>query len=287
MEQDLGSVFERISEEYYNLTAAEKKVADYIQVHQGKSQHLSISQLAEESQVAEATVSRFCRRLGYRGFNAFRLAIANTTAGRNNPMKLLAGEVLDGDSFVDMCSKLYTANANAMAQTLEFAKEEDYKKAADLLENAEKVMCMGQGGSMILAMEVAHLFSTIFGKFFAVADDHIQIIYAATATERDVILFFSYSGATKDMMETLSQAKERGAKIILVTHFPNCPGSALADVVLQCGADESPLQLGSVGARVAQLYLADILFSELCCRNMNACREVRTRIATALEEKHL
>lgn len=281
------SVFERISEEYYNLTAAEKKVADYVQSHQSKSQHMSISQLAEESQVAEATVSRFCRRLGYRGYNAFRLAIANTTAGRQDPLNPLSGEVLVDDSFSDVCGKLYSANTNAMAQTMAAAREEDYAAAADLLETADKVLCMGQGGSMILAEEAAHLFSTIFGKYFAVSDSHTQMLYAVNATTKDVFLFFSYSGATKDMMETLRQARGNGAKVILVTHFPNCPGAALADVVLQCGADESPLQLGSVGARIAQLFLTDLLFSELCRRKLNECRESRSRIATAMEEKYL
>lgn len=286
MEQ-AGSVFERISEEYYNLTASEKKVADYVQGHQGKSQHLSISQLAEESQVAEATVSRFCRRLGYRGYNAFRLAIANTTAGRLHPLNPLSGEVLDDDSFSDVCSKLLNSNTNVMVQTRELAREEDYKAAADILEKADKVLCMGQGGSMILAQEAAHLFSTIFGKFFAVPDSHTQMVHVVNATEKDALLFFSYSGATRDMMETLGEAKKRGVKIILITHFPHSPGAELADVVLLCGADESPLQLGSVGARIAQLYLLDLLFSELCRRNLNQSRDSRTRIAEAMEVKHL
>ena len=286
MEQ-FENVFERISEEYYNLTASEKKVADYVQSRRSKSQTLSISQLAEESQVAEATVSRFCRRLGYKGYNAFRLAIANSTVAGLQYLNPLSGEVLDDDSFADVCSKLLSANTNVMMQTRELAREEDYTAAADILERAGKVLCMGQGGSMILAQEAAHLFSTIFGKFFSVSDSHTQMVHIVNADEGDALLFFSYSGATRDMAEALEEAKARGMKIILITHFPNSPGAALADVVLLCGADESPLQLGSVGARIAQLYLLDILFSELCRRKLEQCRESRSRIAKAMEVKHL
>ena len=54
-----------------------------------------------------------------------------------------------------------------------------------------------------------------------------------------------------------------------------------------CGADESPLQLGSIGARIAQMYLMDVLFSELCRRNLDQCRQSRARIADALAEKHM
>ena len=62
-----GNVFEKINSEYYQLTSAEKKVADYAVIHQQKTQFMSISELAEEAGVAEATISRFCKRLGYNG----------------------------------------------------------------------------------------------------------------------------------------------------------------------------------------------------------------------------
>ena len=82
MGQSSTNVFERISAEYYNLTPAEKKAADYVLSHQRKTQDMSITELAAASGVAEATVSRFCRRLGCKGYNAFRLAIANSIAQR-------------------------------------------------------------------------------------------------------------------------------------------------------------------------------------------------------------
>ena len=68
----------------------------------------------------------------------------------------------------------------------------------------------------------------------------------------DVILFVSYSGSTHDMMDTLSVAKKTGAKIILITHYPDAPGTALADVVLLCGALETPLDGGSIPVKVSE-----------------------------------
>ena len=133
MEQSSINVFERISAEYYNLTTAEKKAADYVLSHQRKAQDMSITELAAASGVAEATVSRFCRRLGCKGYNAFRLAIANSIAQRPQQSNPLSGEVLDDDSFSDVCKKLYTANVSAMTQTLELVRPEEYIRAADVL----------------------------------------------------------------------------------------------------------------------------------------------------------
>ena len=280
------NAFEKISNAYYSLTAAEKKVADYVIIHQQESQYMSISELAEACGVAEATISRFARRLNYKGYNAFKLAVAHSTAGRSagNP---LSGQVLAEDGVSDVCQKLFAANVDAMEQTLSLLRPEDVTAAGDLLERADKVLCMGQGGSMVMAQEAAHLFSTAFGKYFAVTDSHMQAIAATQLGPRDVILYFSYSGATRDMVENCLLARERGAKVILVTRFPKSPGAALASVVLQCGANENPLQMGSVAARTAMIFVLAVLFSEVCRRDLPACRARRRQVADALSEKHL
>ena len=115
----------------------------------------------------------------------------------------------------------------------------------------------------------------------------MQAIATVNADPEDVILYFSYSGSTVDMMHTLSIARKNGAGVVLITRFPKSPGAELADAVLQCGADESPLQLGSVAAKIAQMYLLDVLFSEVCREDLENARRSRQRIADALSEKHL
>lgn len=287
MSADNQSVFERISSEYYSLTASEKKAADFVLAHQGDTQFMSISELADASGVAEATVSRFCRRLGYKGYNAFKLAVANSAVQHKPWGNPLSGEVTASDSLEDICRKLYGADVDAITQTMHLLDLDAVRQAADLLEQSNKVLCMGQGGSMLIANEASHLFSTVSNKFFPVSDSHMQAVAATMMGKQDTILFFSYSGSTLAMMETLKLARQRGGKVILVTRFPNSPGAEMADVVLQCGANESPLQLGSIGARIAQMYLLDVVFSEFCRRNLDEARQSRSRIADALAEKHI
>ena len=167
---------ETISEAYYSLTAAEKRCADYVLAHQQEAQFLSITELAEVSNVAEATVSRFCRRLGYRGYNAFKLALANAAAQLGAWGNPLSGEVTKEDSLEDVCRKLQAVDTAAISQTLEMIRPDQMRKAAKMLRGAKRVLCMGQGGSMLIAEEAAHLFSTVGGKYQAVRDSHMQAI---------------------------------------------------------------------------------------------------------------
>ena len=286
MSRDRQSIFVRIGSEYYTFTAAEKKLADFILASQDTASRMSISELAAACNVADATVSRFCRRLGYRGYQEFKFAISSASLTRmsDNP---LSGEISGQDSLETISKKLLAANSLAMTQTLEVLSMDAIQKAAVMLRSASSVLCMGQGGSMLIASEAAHLFSTVSCKFRPVSDAHMQAMAAALMQDSDVILFFSYSGATKDLMDVLRIAKQRRTRIVLVTRFPGSPGAALADCVLQCGSTENPLQLGSVAARIAQLYLIDVVFSEMCRRDLESCGHRREMIADALSEKHL
>ena len=281
-----GNVFTKINREYYQLTGAEKKIADYILSQRQDCQYMSISELAEVAEVAEATVSRFCRRLGYRGYSAFKLAVAGASAGQR-PVNPLYGEILAEDNVGEMCRKICAADVDAITQTLAMIDPAAITAAADLLLGADQVLCMGLGGSMVLAQEAAHLFSTAMPNFYAISDAHFQAIRCAMLSSADVVLYYSYSGSTKDLVDVMKIAQERGAKTILITRFPKSPGAACADVVLECGARESPLQMGSVAARMSQLYLTDVLFNEVCRRDMEACRRRRRMVADALADKHM
>lgn len=286
MAKEKESVFVHIGSEYYSFTPAEKKLADYILSAQDCISRMSISELAGACSVADATVSRFCRRLGYKGYPDFKIAIANASIHRleDNP---LSGEITQEDTLESISQKLLNASTMAMVQTREVLDLNAVAQAAALLRSSTSVLCMGQGGSMLIASEAAHLFSTISGKFRPVSDSHMQAMAAAMVESTDTILFFSYSGSTLAMLDTLETARERGCKVILVTRFPKSPGAALADIVLQCGANENPLQSGSIPARIAQMYLIDILFSEFTRKNLDEAKERRNRIAQALAAKHV
>lgn len=280
-------VLEKINIEYYNFTVAEKKTADYITAHPTEVQRMSISELAAAGNVAEATVSRFARRLGFRNFNEMKLSLARTLVAGNHDPNPVSGNVTEDDSFTDVCAKVCAADIEAIRQTYDLIDEEKIRIAADIIEKAKLVICMGQGGSMIIADEAAHLFKTIGSKYFAVSDSHTQAIVAATLNQDDVIMFFSYSGATVEALQTLKLAHDNGVKVVLITRYPASPAAAYADVTLQCGSNESPLQLGSAAAKIAQIFLLDILFSEMCMRNLPEYRNVRKTIADALAEKHV
>lgn len=284
-------IFETISSQYFQLTNSEKKVADYVLSHRIDAQYMSISELAEECEVADATISRFCRRLGLGGYNAFKLELAKASmaarAGSAVEQEASPAQTGEGTAFDAVCRQRLRENISALEQTAKLIDGEQLHQAAELLFGARRVICMGQGSSMVLAEEAWTLFSTVSSKFVFIADSHFQLNSVALMSKEDVILFFSYSGSTRELQDVLAVSRPMGIKVILISRFPKSPGGQMADLVLQCGSNEGPLQVGSTTARVAQLFVLDLLFTEVCGMDPEGVIESRERVAEAASLKHL
>jgi DNA-binding MurR/RpiR family transcriptional regulator len=277
----------KINDIYYELTPSEKRVADIIISNADKVQNMTASELAKECNVANSTISRFCGKLGCGNYLVLRISIGQSATSHEASEGPITGEVTADDSITEMCSKLHRIEVDAVDMAHELVKPEEIKLAAHYLKKAPNVLCMGQGGSMLLAEEAAYLFGTTFPNFVAVSDDHLQVSRVAIASPGDVVLFFSYSGATRALMELLPVAHSRKVIVILITRFPNSPGAQQADLVLQCGANESALQLGSVEAKIAQMCLLEILHTEMCRHDMKTVGERKEAIWDALSHKHI
>ena len=176
---------------------------------------------------------------------------------------------------------------DAVRQTMELMDMKQITRAVEIIEQAPSVLCIGSGGSMIMALECAHQFSTVSSKFSAISDAHMQISAVATMDPKGVIILFSYSGATTGGLQILELARQRGIRTILVTRFQKSPAAKLSHTVLRCGSNESPFQFGSVQAKVAQLVVVDALFQEYCLRNQESCEESIQSIASALSVMHV
>ena len=266
-----------------SLTKSGIIVADYLMQHAEDAQYLSISSLAKACGVAEATIFRFCRALGFDGYNEMKIALAKATATAM-PVSLKLEPGVDTQT---LCTHAYNTAIEALNGTRSALDPESVDRAATLLQRARQVFFFGQGGSYILACDIWARFSMLSTKFRTAGDSHMQAIAASLMGPEDVVVFVSYSGATRDMMDTLHLARENGAKVILLTHYSDAPGAALADVVLLCGAKESPLDSGSMPVKLAVLFVANVLVLRYTLDNQELANLSLSRTSRALGSKLL
>lgn len=273
-----------LREKQDTLTKSGTIIADYLTKHAEEAQFLSISSLAKECNMAEATIYRFCKQLGFEGYNEMKIALAQANV---TPAPFSSYSLDSAINTPSLCDNVYASFMAAINSTISVLDSDAIDEAALLLQRATSVYCLGQGGSMVLANDIWIRFATISNKFRNCGDSHTQLIAASLMGAGDVILFVSYSGATHDMMQTLTVARKAGAKIILITHYPDAPGAALADVVLVCGGMETPLDCGSIPVKVAALFVAETLVMRYSLDNRELTKIAKDKTSVAMATKLL
>ncbi|WP_405097012.1 MurR/RpiR family transcriptional regulator [Oceanobacillus sp. FSL H7-0719] len=279
-------IFSLIQSRHRSLTNAEKKVADYILKHSKEIIYMSITDLADACHVGESSVFRFCKSLSFKGYQEFRIALAHSISMEDETPQL-SSEITMQDSTGEVASKVLSATTDALAQTHSLINEQDVLQAIEWMIEAERVHFFGVGASLMTAMEGKNKFMRITNKTECSIDSHLQAMSAALLTEKDVGIIISYSGSTKDTIEVAKILKERGTKVVSITRFAKSPLTSYSDITLLCGANEGPLQGGSLSAKISQLYLLDVLYAEYFKRTNQESIRNKEKTADAVIEKLL
>lgn len=272
-----------IQSSYNQFTKAEKKIAEYCLSHRDEIPYLSISDLADACEVGDASVYRFCRSLKLDGYQEFKMKFSLSQNSADIADSAIYSET---DSPADsLAQRVLTSHINAMKETFQLLDVSEFEKILDMLEQAEHVFFFGIGDSLLAAEEARNKFLRITSKVSCITDPHMQAVTASLADEKNLFVFISYSGATRDNVQTAKIARERGAKVACISHFRKSPLTAYCDVVLLCGSKEGPLDRGSMSAKAGQLYLIDLLYQSYYERNLSVSVRNNELTAASVVEK--
>ncbi len=283
-----NDIFARIQASSKAFTKAEHVVADYVLKHARDILYMSITDLAEHCGVGDTTVFRFCKTLKLSGYQDFKMLLAQSINSNETSSAITLSDVISiTDSTDEVCHKLLNTNVAALNQTLEMNKAEDIQKAVAMMKKARLIHFFGMGSSGVMSMEAKNKFGAILPNVMCVEDAHMQAMASALLGKEDLAIAISYSGSTKDTIEILKRAKNNGAMTICITRFAESPITAYTDVVLLCGANEGPFQGGSVSAKIAQIFLLDILYTEFFKTNYELCDHNKKQTTQSIAAKLL
>ncbi len=267
---------------YNQLTRTEKKIADYVLENRSSVLFMSITELAEECGVAEASVHRFCRTVGAKGYQEFKMKLSLDMPGDLKGSDHARHETEDQKA---LFHSILDAHLEAIRQTNILLDPAEVERTVTMMEKAHSIMFFGIGDSLLAAQEARNKFMKITPKVRTIDDPHMQAMAASMCSPGDLMFFFSYSGATKDNVYVAKIAREAGAKIVVITRFLKSPLTGYADAVLICGSNEGPLEGGSMGGKMSQLHIIDILFQAYYQRTREISQENNHKTAKAVAEK--
>ncbi|WP_418746802.1 MurR/RpiR family transcriptional regulator [Frisingicoccus sp.] len=261
------------------LTPKEVKIVEFIEQNQENVMRYSITELAIKCNSSESSIVRLCKKIGYKGFQEFKIALAQNTS-ENYSSKYLQQDVEPGDSKKDIAIKVFNASAQALMDTVTILTEEKIENGMKLIAEAEKISFFGVGGAGVVATDAYHRFCKLKKPCQLFTDYYSQVNKSLVADEHDLIIAISHSGKTRDILVSLQNAKNNNAKIIAITQFGNSPITQLADVVFFTSSKETAFRHDAMASRIAEMAILDSLFT---CSAFDDYQEVVERYERSWE----
>ena len=126
------------------LTNTERKIANYVLENYDQVLNSNITELAENAKVSDASVVRFCRSLGYKGYQDFKINAAKDVLPREKHLNPILEE---SDSPDVICRKIFNLEISVLERTLASLNMREVEKAAQLIFHGKRVVFFGSGGS--------------------------------------------------------------------------------------------------------------------------------------------
>lgn len=274
--------FVRIEGAYATLRAAEQRVADFILKHPDELIYLTVTELAERTNTSESTVVRLCQKIGYKGYQEFKIVLARDLV---EPTTEIYAAIEPGDSLEAIKSKVFQANAQALRDTIEVLDDAELDRAVAALADARRVDVYGVGGSGPLALDAYHKFLKLGMVAIAQSDGDLMAMSSALLSTGDVALGISHTGASRDVTDALARAKANGATTICITHRSTSPITKVSDIRLYTAAKQTAFSSSASSSRIAQLTIIDTLYVGIALRHYGRSVETIGRTREATESK--
>ncbi|KAB8137823.1 MurR/RpiR family transcriptional regulator [Gracilibacillus oryzae] len=269
---------------YPRFSVTERKIADYILKHPQNIIHSSINQVAEDLNVAESTVFRFCKRIGYKGYQAMKIALASEVISSEENIH---ESVQQEDRVETIATKVFQSHIQTLRDTLEIIDEDRLDKAVNTLTSARNIHFFGSGGSNIVALDAYHKFIRTGLQVQAVQDTHLQLMAASQLTADDCAILISHSGTSKDIIHVLNIVRKSNVKTIAITNFAKSTLSETANLSLYTSSEETSYRSEAFSSRIAQLTIIDALYVSVLMKMEDKGQEALKKMREALLIKRL
>ena len=240
------------------LPRAEKAIAGALAEHPEAVTYMTLAEIAKESGSSEASVIRFCKRMGYSGYSALQrdmgLALAEDSVSQTEELR-----VYDSDNMSEIMKKVYQSNVQTLTDTMALAGEQ-CEKALEALLKAKSIHFFGAGDAYAVCQLAYMKFKRLGIPCSAEGDVMLQMITASNMSKGDVAIAISYDGRSKNVVEALRIAKQMGGTTISITKKNRTPLLRYTDIKIFIAVNDLSFDLEKVTRRIADQFIMDILY---------------------------
>lgn len=274
----MSSIF-RIKENMEHLTSTEQRIAEYIMANKEKVLGYSALELGEAVNASAAAVIRFSKKIGYDGFTHFKVELARDRSDEPTNQDFIDKLIESTDTAKDILLKNQMTNHITFENTYKLLDANVLDEVIEKVYKARRIYIFGIGGSGIIAEDLYQKFVRVDRDVYYFTDYHLSISSLSNVTKEDVVISFSYSGTTREIVLAQEIAQSLGATTIAITQVGKNYLSKISDYVINIPKEEQHLRLGSISSRYSMFAVSDVIYLGVVRHNIEGTRNqiVRSR----------
>lgn len=256
-------IIENLESPNFKVTKSDKILIEYIKNNIEDVFYKSISQIAKESNIGEATITRFSKKMGFNGLQDFKVTLAQEISSLSKNKNIINSNIENNEPVVDTAKKLLISNINTLESTVDIINGQDIHKSSQLIINAKKIYFVGIGYSGIIAQDSNYKFMRIGLNCVSFDSSHTMIMMASIMEKGDLLIAISHSGETDEIIKTVKLAKENEVDVISITKKKESSLKDISDIHLEYISEETLLETGSISSKLAQIFLIDLIYTQV------------------------
>lgn len=268
------TVMDTICSSFDSFFDSEKKIAKYIINHYDQVVDMTVGELASASGASEASVSRFCKKVGVKGFHHLKISLAKEMVDANSNKIKVVSNYISIDDVEQSLQNILANKVEELKQTVSMMNTDELEKILKIIQKARIVQFIAVGNTIPVAIDGAFKLNQIGIKSVSSAIWETQIGFTYNLTNEDVVIAISNSGESRDVITAIEAAREVGALIISITNNNQSTLAKASDYHITTATREKLFLDGYCFSRVSASTVIEILYLFLTSMNKNAYKNI-------------
>lgn len=257
-----------IRECYSGMSKAEKRISDFVLQNVSQCLTMTAVDIAKESEVSSASVIRYVQKIGFDGLEGFKLALAAANS-KDHSWKMVDPIISKEDDLDGLCSKMSVLVDVAFKDFFYQLDKKSLEQAIGAIKKARRIYLLGIGASMLPAYDLFHKLKRIDLDANYYSDLNMVSEFFNYIDERDVVIAFSYSGQSKEILYPCDIALQQKSTLIAVTRNHESALHGMADICLTVPEKEALMRIGAFTSVYTSTMMADLLYMGVVQENFD------------------
>lgn len=276
-------ILENLEAPNFKVTKSDKILIEYIKNNIEDVFYKPISQIAKESNIGEATITRFSKKMGFSSLQDFKVTLAQEISSLSKSRNIINSNIENNEPVIDTAKKLLATNISTLESTVDIINGSEIHKSAQLIINAKRIYFIGIGYSGIIAQDSNYKFMRIGLNCLSFDSSHTMIMMASIMQKGDLVIAISHSGETEEIIKTVEMAKQNEVDIISITKKKESSLKSTSDIHLEYISEETLLETGSISSKLAQIFLIDLIYTQVVKEKFNEAIDMKIKTTDAIK----